>query len=90
MKLSQKEYYTAPAEEVFDDIKRASMKLWKIVDTDNDKFGYATEKINRIKDLENIQDNYAYIVAMFDSDNRLALLSMLELEESRDLLLKLI
>lgn len=45
------------------------MELWKEIDTDHDKFGYATEKINRIKNLENVSDNFMYMVAMFDLNN---------------------
>jgi len=89
MQLTQKQYYTAPNDEVFDDIKQAAMKVWKEVDSDNDKYGYATGKINRIKDLENIQDNYAYIVAMFDHENRQLLIDKLELLESKQLVKKL-
>ena len=47
-------YYTAPKDEYFEEVKREAMKLWKEVDSDNDKFGYATGKINRIKDIKNI------------------------------------
>lgn len=63
-------YYTPPEDELFNEVKQKAMELWKIVDTDNDKFGYATEKINQIKDLENIGDNFMYIVAMFDLGNQ--------------------
>ena len=71
------DYYKAPSQEVFENIKENAMKLWDIVDTDNDKYGYATEKKNRIKDIENVQDNAWYIVAMFDQGNISILLTML-------------
>jgi len=63
-------YYTPPKQELFEEVKSRAMELWKEVDTDNDRYGYATEKINRIKDLENIQDNFMTIVAMFDIHNQ--------------------
>lgn len=69
--MSDFDYYKAPSDEIFDEIKRASMVVWNTYD---DTYGYATEKINRIKDLKNIQDNAWYMVAMFDISNQLKLL----------------
>jgi hypothetical protein len=68
-------YYFPPPDEQFDELKAAAIELWKKVDTDNDKYGYATDKINRIKDLENVGGNFMTIVAMFDwhNQNKLAL-----------------
>jgi len=77
------DYYKAPSQEVFENIKENAMKLWDIVDTDNDKYGYATEKKNRIKDIQNVQDNAWYIVAMFDQGNISMLLTMLS-EDARE------
>ena len=62
-------YYTAPSDEIFNEVKNACMELWKEVDTDNDKFGYASSKINSIKDIQNISDNFMYMIAMFDHLN---------------------
>lgn len=73
-------YYTPPRQELFEAVKSRAMELWKEVDTDNDKYGYATEKINRIKDLENIGDNFMTIVAMFDSNNQAKLAARLASE----------
>lgn len=70
-------YYTAPPDPVFEEVKIAAMDLWKIVDTDNDKYGYATEKIHRIKNLPNTGDNMMYIVGMFDSGNQHVLSRMI-------------
>ena len=66
-------YYTAPSDEIFEEVKKKAIELWKVVDTDNDKYGYTTEKINRIKDIKNITDNTMSIVAMFSIDNQLLL-----------------
>ncbi len=74
-KMTVKEYYTAPKQEIFDDIKRNALFIWKGYD---DSHGYATEKINRIKDLENVSDNAWYMVAMFDPINQSRLISMVD------------
>jgi hypothetical protein len=41
--------------------------VWQTYD---DEYGYATEKVNRIKDIQNIEDNFMYILAMFDIENQ--------------------
>ena len=81
--METKLYYTAPPEEQFKEVKEAAMELWKEVDTDNDAYGYATEKISRIKDIENVKDNFMYIVATFDYGNQCKLAQMLS-KETRD------
>lgn len=63
-------YYEAPSQEVFDEVKKAASELWFQVDTDNDKFGYASGKVARIAELENISDNVMSIVGMFDIGNQ--------------------
>jgi len=70
-------YYTAPTDEIFEEVKAQAIKLWVEVDTDNNRYGYATNKINRIKDLHNVKDNVMYIIAMFDSNHHIILASML-------------
>lgn len=60
-------YYTAPSDEIFLEVLEAALEIWASYD---DTHGYATEKINRIKDLKNISDNVMYIVAMFDTPNQ--------------------
>lgn len=63
-------YYTPPEDDIFNEVRDEAIELWREVDTDNDQYGYASGKINRIKDLENVQDNLMYIVAMFDMGNQ--------------------
>ena len=75
-------YYTPPTGEQFNELKEKAIELWKQIDTDNDKYGYATEKINRIKDMDNISNNFMYIVAMFDQNNQRKLAEKLS-EETR-------
>lgn len=82
--MNQSKYYTPMSEKSFQAIKQESIKIWSTYD---DTYNYATEKINRIKDLENIQDNAMYIIAMFDMSNISKLLSQLDeetLEELKD------
>lgn len=52
--------------ETFENIKQSACRVWERY---SDEFGYRSEKLDRIKDLENIRDNWEYILAMFDSDN---------------------
>ena len=85
--MNESEYYKAPSQEIFDDIKQASISVWKTYD---DTFKYATGKIDRIKDLKNVRDNYAYMVAMFDRNNQFALLKNLHRDDSRLLVERLI
>ena len=75
--MNQKDYYKAPPEKVFNEIKEASLKIWMTYD---DTYGYATEKISRIKELTNVSDNAWYMVAMFDSNNQAKLISMVSPE----------
>jgi len=60
-------YYDPPTDEVFAKIKKAAISIWKSYDDTN---GYASGKIDKIKNLDNIQDNAMYIVSMFDFDNQ--------------------
>jgi hypothetical protein len=63
-------YCTPPSGEHFNHLKEKAIELWKEIDTDDDKYGYATSKINRIKNLVNVANNFMYIVAMFDIYNQ--------------------
>ena len=78
--MEVKDYYTAPPQKVFDEIKKASIEIWNTYDN---RFGYADEKIGRIKDLENIRDNAWTMVAMFDSNNQRKLLDKVSDETAK-------
>lgn len=65
--------YTAPEQEIFDEIKSKAIKLWNTYDN---TYGYVDEKVSRIKNITNFKDNTCYIVAMFDSNNQQKLLNM--------------
>lgn len=84
--MSQDLYYTAPHDELFNDLKSASIALWKTYDN---TYGYADEKINQIKDLENIKDNFMYMFAMFDVHNQWRILNAVLEETAEALLLRL-
>lgn len=74
--MTPEEYYTAPPQHVFDDIKHNAEKIWRTYDN---TYGYVDEKLDKIA-IENVEDNAWYIVAMFDSSNQAELLSMVEPE----------
>jgi len=63
-------YYTPPEDKIFDEVKLMSMELWHEIDSDNDKYGYASSKIDVIKDIDNAGDNLMFMVAMFDIYNQ--------------------
>jgi len=71
------DYYEAPSQEVFDDIKASAIKLWKSYDN---TYGYVDEKLGRIEDIQNIDDNAWYMVAMFDPVNQTKLLDLVKPE----------
>ena len=72
MQMKPEEYYQAPPDFVFNEIKAAATSIW---DGYNDT-RYTSEKLSRITPLENIGDNAWYIVAMFDQSNQSKLLYM--------------
>lgn len=70
--MTQEEYYTAPPDDVFNEIKEASIKIWSSYDN---TYGYSSGKIQRIKYLENVGDNAWMMVAMFDQPNQCKLVN---------------
>jgi len=75
-------YYKAPEDKVFKEVKEKAIEIWNTYD---DKYGYATEKIGRIKDIQNIKDNVMYMVAMFDLNNRQKLMVKLSPETKKEI-----
>ena len=63
----EKLYYTAPSDEIFEEVKQKAIEVWSGYDN---QYGYVDEKVGQIKDIKNIQDNVMFIVAMFDSNNQ--------------------
>lgn len=78
--MTKVDYYTAPSQEVFDDIKENATKIWQTYDN---TYHYVDEKLNQIKDIKNISDNAWFIVAMFDSNNQAKLITMVKKETAR-------
>lgn len=74
------DYYTPPSQAIFNDVKHACIQIWQSYD---DTYGYATEKINQIKDIQNISDNCLFMVNMFDVHN-MRKLQKLVTEESKE------
>ena len=81
-----KYYYKQPKQEYFDELKSACIKFWRAFD---DQFGYTTEKINSIKDLENNSTNYMMMVKMFHQLNWEVLAELLSLEVRNDISIRL-
>ncbi len=75
MIISQEEYYTAPSDDIFEDIQKCSIFIWSSFDAIDE---YKSEKIDRIKDLSNISDNALFIVSMFDIFNQAKLLGLVK------------
>jgi hypothetical protein len=67
-------YYTPPSEEQFNELREKAIEIWK---TYSDDGGYSSGKIDKIKDLKNVGDNFMYMVAMFDIYNQAKLAGML-------------
>lgn len=84
--MDSESYYVAPKQEIFEEVKLKAIELWKTYD---DTYGYASSKINRIKDIQNIKDNTCFIVAMFDSNNQEKLLLMVN-DETKTWLIELL
>lgn len=82
--MTQEEYYTAPPDAVFEDIKRCAIAIWQTYD---DAYGYATGKINAIKDIANVKDNAWNMVVMFDWKNKQKLLTLVQ-PETREMILR--
>lgn len=75
-------YYAPPKDSIFNEVRDRAIDIWKTYD---DEFGYATEKINGIKDLKNTEGNFMFIVSQFDHWNQKRLASMLSQEASNDI-----
>ena len=73
-------YYTPPSDEQFNELKEKAIKIWSGM---GDEPSYSQEKIGRIKDIGNIEDNFMYMVAMFDIHNQRLLANRLA-DETRE------
>lgn len=73
-------YYKPVTDDTFQEIKDAATAIWNTYEDP-----YRTEKIERIKDINNIKDNGMYMVAMFDMDNQRKLASLLSKEAKQEI-----
>lgn len=71
-------YYTPPTDEQFLELKTAAIEIW--ADMQDSHENYRNEKIGRIRDIQNVSDNFMYMVAMFDSGNQKKLADKLSAE----------
>lgn len=76
-------YYTAPADDVFDEIKAAALSLWRSYGAKPHNGLYVAEKVGRIEHITNVADNWMHMVAMFDTGNKLRLFATLRPETVR-------
>ena len=60
-------YYTPPEDSQFEELKEKAIEIWNTFDNE---FGYVDEKVNAIKGITNVKDNFMYIVDMFDIENQ--------------------
>ena len=67
-------YYTSPTDEQFNELKEKAIEIWS---TMGDEPSYSQGKIGRIKDIANVEDNFMYMVAMFDQNTQRKLASKL-------------
>lgn len=73
-------YYTPPEDKIFKEVQEKALSIWKEM---NSHSNYENEKIERIKNLENIRDNMMYIVGMFDPNNQRVLAGKLSTEAKK-------
>lgn len=86
MEKSVKLFYTPPREESFNELKEVCIKFWKTFD---DKFGYSTEKIDRIKDLSNDGPNFVMMVQMIHPVAREIISKLLSLETRNEISMRI-
>lgn len=55
------------SQEVFDEMKLIATQIWKTYD---DTHGYVTEKLDRINNIDNVEDNAMVFYRMFDWNNQ--------------------
>ena len=67
-------YYSAPTDETFEEMRSECIKQWGLHDN---TYGYVDEKTARIKDIKNVQDNFMYMLAMFDDNGKAQVIARL-------------
>lgn len=85
--MEAKLYYIAPSDATFEEMKKACIEQWS---THDNTHGYVEEKVNRIKDIKNVQDNFVYMFAMFSIDGQQGLVRRLSDDTKNDLRARLV
>lgn len=80
-------YYFPPEDWQFDELKREAIALWSTMGSEPT---YSQEKIGRIKDIKNVEDNFMYILAMFDVFNQKKVIKKLSKETKQAIMERLI
>lgn len=80
-------YNIKPTTKIFNDLRDTALLLWRQY---NDDFGYASEKISRVKDVRNYRDSYWEIIGMFDSTNQKKLLFWVRYQRTKRLIYRAI
>lgn len=70
--------HKTPSIEIFNELKDAAKSVWQ--DNYSDEFGYVTEKLDRIKSIDNYADNAMVCYRMFDSNNQYKMRQLLSPE----------
>ena len=75
-------YNTAPSNKVFKDLQNAAINVYIELDMHP---SYTDEKIQKVKDMKNIRDNFTSIVAEFSENNWISLRNKVSAETSREI-----
>jgi hypothetical protein len=67
LKKKRSIYDTAPPDDVFAEVRNRARQYW--FDNFDNTHGYVTGKVERIDGIENHDDNYLFILNMFDHEN---------------------
>lgn len=82
--MSLELYYTPPPQPIFDEVKAKAIALWKTIGDER----YQEEKLVRCN-IENVGDNFMYLIAMFDTHNMFKLAQSLSKEACEAIVLRL-
>ena len=67
LKKKRSIYDTAPPDDVFAEVHNKAVEYWR--NNFSDEHGYVTGKVERINGIANHDDNYLFILNMFDTIN---------------------
>lgn len=73
-------YYTAPSDEIFNDLKAAVIKLRIELSPD-----FHHEKTKKLQEIENIRDNFMFIYATLDIYNQIEVLYRISKKTEREI-----